>query len=561
MHRVSLNRAASIVLIVASLAVGACSGDDEGSLGTYVLAPSAVVLEPAEVATVGVEEGRLVLPSALAETLGVGPGTVLVAGHGNVAFLRRVVSVRDEGASVVADTTDAALTDAFEELSVSFDESDILPAGQLPPGVSPLLLERATFGWQHDAEVPLAAGLNATVSTRFDAGLKRLKIVIRGATLREFEFTLEGAFEAAASLTCGLSTSLEASLSAQIFPRTRIAGPYAFMVGVVPIVVGADVEVTAGLDLEALAAVTLTYGGSLGGTMTAGVRYGSSGWRPVASLDLKGTASAPSRDRELTFLAEAYVASRLHLAFYGIAGPYLEVRPYAALDARPAAATGAPGVDWTITGGVRGTVGGAIEVLGYAGEVSADLFDFSRVLASSKAKPIEPGESDGPFPECYGIWEPYEEFAYSLNPSTNQWEEFETRPVTPGSTWGSYRYIAQARCPNCADGRTYDGIETIYEPSVPADFYCSSILGAPGLDMPAGALPDDPYLAFVPKGRRTTLMNNIDCMPEYRWEVGSDGRFKFFDCALGVEPGYRNLDPSMGQPVIQWFTRYRRLSQ
>lgn len=231
MHRVSLNRAASIVLIVASLAVGACSGDDEGSPGTYVLAPSAVVLEPAEVATVGVEEGRLVLPSALAETLGVGPGTVLVAGHGNVAFLRRVVSVRDEGASVVADTTDAALTDAFEELSVSFDESDILPAGQLPPGVSPLLLERATFGWQHDAEVPLAAGLNATVSTRFDAGLKRLKIVIRGATLREFEFTLEGAFEAAASLTCGLSTSLEASLSAQIFPRTRIAGPYAFMVG------------------------------------------------------------------------------------------------------------------------------------------------------------------------------------------------------------------------------------------------------------------------------------------------------------------------------------------
>lgn len=356
--------------------------EDEAHQAHAEPTPEARFVTEDQVQSMEISENQVTVPSNVAESVGIFEGAVLVGGNAEQPILRRVTQVQDVDGMIVAETEPAALTDAFEELYL-----EIRPSAEEEgsPGLQQQALvidEGLELFWSDDFTVPLANGLALEAGVSVEAELTVL-IDIRGRRLRRFELIADGDIVIDAGARLDVRQGWSESWQADPIGDVRIAGPVVVMIGPWPVVL--SVELQAPMELTALIEGQLTadFGAYMELQMRAGVRYDGGRWQEISDVQFDTGAIGPNVSVAAEASLEASINPRIHLVVYELFGPFIGLEPYAGFRLREEYGNDGGSMSWQLDAGMRGNVGGHIDVLGlFEADFDVELFDLHEDISS-----------------------------------------------------------------------------------------------------------------------------------------------------------------------------------
>lgn len=273
-------------------------------------------------------------------------GEFIVSGVTEAApngYLRKVISVTNQGGSVVVDTEPAVLEDAIENGSIYID-NPLLPTQVIHssalPGVSiqsSVAATSATFYYEVDGVVLYDEDGNisttndqvrANGSIEFEMDYE-FYLNIQNFELRNLTFANRNSTRDTIEI---VSEHDLASLKEEKVLASQTFTPLTVMIGPVPVVFVPRLDVVVGVDGSVKLGISTSVSHEL--SMRAGVEYvAPTGWRPIAELTNQFTFTPPHVTLEATF--KGYYGARFNLYLYGVAGPYVKVTPFLELKIQP----------------------------------------------------------------------------------------------------------------------------------------------------------------------------------------------------------------------------------
>lgn len=306
-------------------------------------------------------------------------------------FLRKVTQVvRQTSTEVVVETTPAALTEVIQ--SASIHEHFTIDAGS-PKAVGPSRTQELTFTADLSGKVIASAdGIelqttsgHVTYKPAFDFDMK-----IDQWQLQEFRLAASGNLDAelGLQLTARRAFSRDYRQTFAQIPPT----PYyvVFWVGFVPVLVGVQIEVIAGADVDVAGEATATIGFALAHEALIGVQYVDGHWQEIKEGTPEFSVQAPELQTTASAAFRGFVAAQLNAELYNVAGPHLGLEPYTELAV--ALSTPPDRLDWEVAAGVDAYVGAHVEVLDHTLADYSKSFEWWRaVLKRGEALPQTPG--------------------------------------------------------------------------------------------------------------------------------------------------------------------------
>jgi hypothetical protein len=333
----------TVFFLLASLTMlGGCSDDDEdgGPLGpqdgdnVIVPAQETLVIEEEDTPAItayDAVQGKLTLRSDSEEATSIEPGSIVIGQDDQAApygFLRRVISVQDDGPQVVVETEPAQLAEAFETLQVSetlqlrpsqIESSKLYRGTRYVPTKDDetfaVDLDCVLYDFDGDPEttgdqIKIAGEYRFTAEmfTDFD---------ISFFTLNKMELGIETTQEADVDVLAGLEWEFENEQEVDLWDVRLGAIPVAGVIFIVPTL---TVEAHVHGDLT----VTLETGISFEQVIRNGVGYdrdASPQFYTISESDEDFEYDPPELSAEFDF--EAGASLNASCLLYGVAGPYM----------------------------------------------------------------------------------------------------------------------------------------------------------------------------------------------------------------------------------------------
>ena len=306
------------------------------------------------------------------EELNYSVGDIIV-GTTDLGYLRRVVSIQEDGDTVNVQTENATLEEVVRKGGFSF-ETNLTDAGLAEVKSSedwPVATAASTdydlFGinvpvnetyYIGDVEINLYGQVNLSITlaleVEFDwfTGLHRVYFAVETWTYFELHFV----------------ASSEANFSEEWFVYSHWFPTYVVTVGGIPVVLTPQVEfiinATGGMSSSLTAAVNGTF------ATTSGIEYSEGSWGLVQESTKELGYETPVLDGS-AFLRVNKSTPRVTLWIYGMVGPYFTLRPWAAFEAEGHATLEEIALSWNLDVGLKGVMGVRVEVL------SAEIVDYS----------------------------------------------------------------------------------------------------------------------------------------------------------------------------------------
>jgi hypothetical protein len=187
----------------------------------------------------------------------------------------------------------------------------------------------------------------------------------------DLDFLFKLTIQEQAQLHITAKVGYGASLEIPVFKLNF--SPITFFIGPVPVVITPRMTLKVKLDGSIAASVDFQANQIL--TAVAGVQY-TDDWHNLSSIDNNFTSTSASA--AVTMNATARAPLQAEIMLYGVVGPTIGVTPKLGLN------VSVPGDPvWKLSGGIEGTVGVKVDILGYTKEYSATLFDLMRQIASA----------------------------------------------------------------------------------------------------------------------------------------------------------------------------------
>jgi uncharacterized protein (TIGR03437 family) len=328
------------------------------------------------------------------------PGNVLAIGITPTTpngLLRKVVSVSQIGSLVTAQTSQATLTDVFQDADFTFQttittqNSHALQA--LRPGVTirsggPLSsIDRAASPRDTSpgqCATPVLVEMISTPIVTDPNGTITVTGQIQVCPSFEFDWHISGFSLQSLTATATLGESVHLSLDANYHtafdnkvPIGTITGdPVIAEVGFVPIVLTPSVTFFVGVSGEVNASFSV--GVTQAASVTGGVSYANGGFSPVFQPTESFTPDPVAVGANVT--AKAYAGYTLDLTVEGVLSPEFTPDSYLQFDAD---ITKNPW--WTLSGGTEGGVGLKLAIFGHdlKDYEKDDVLDFSKVIAQA----------------------------------------------------------------------------------------------------------------------------------------------------------------------------------
>ncbi len=351
------------------------------------------------------------VPSSSPVAASVAVGDVIAAGptdHAPNGLLRKVISVSRMGTQISLVTQIASLADAFQKIDLSITGAITVPSMDmarfraLAPGVS--LTSLARRGTVNSEALP-REGISVTpralmgplcpgtsfsqiemLNTTFNTGPASLtlngtldvcagftfSISAEGHTLHSLGSSITVAQSVHVSAVGGLASSLQ-----QEIPLGEFTGPAVlYFVGDIPLLVTPSAEFFLGVQADGK--VSLEVGATEASAATLGFAYTDGATRFYS--DKSSDFAADPAGIDAAFTGKFYEGARIILTIDESLAPNLELDAFVRADAT---ATATPW--WTLTAGIEGSVGAAVEIAGYQiaslGPYEADIY--SKVIATS----------------------------------------------------------------------------------------------------------------------------------------------------------------------------------
>jgi len=320
--------------------------------------------------------------SVPAEQIGIQSGNVVV-GSTSGGYLRNVESVELEGNSLRAFTTQASLTDAIENGSlrgvITFGQSnksgDYATREQsLNLNFSGEVLYSQSTGTGQYLEVRISEGsLSFNPELDLEADISMFRI---------------NRFSAIASGVINLDVDVEASMGGRLEASREIAiglpyvQPFAFSIGLVPVLGTATLQLYAGFSASSGMAGELTVGFDCNASLEFGAVYSDGDWTEIWDPGMNCDAHSPELGIEGSTSLEMYLRPELRIMVYGAAGPVLDVKPYLSWEGN---FTSLSNWNWELAAGVSGNLGYRLEVFGRGINRTFELFDWRNVIASDSS--------------------------------------------------------------------------------------------------------------------------------------------------------------------------------
>ena len=308
-------------------------------------------------------------------------GTVIV-GSDNGGYLRKVTGTALQEGTLQIETTDAALVDALIEGSMQTHIDLGLPGGDalaeqtevmyLSPcgtiengGVS---LDSCTIYNGVFGEAWVTASVTegyVKFEPDFDFGF-----AVDDTSITEIHGIITGTIYLDLDLEIDATTVFTGSGEYTVYEFKKHAWQ---VVGGLPVVEEITVSFILGFEAEAQIGGVSTIGFTDTCAVSFGARYQNEFWLPVWDPDCTdGHAHAPTWGATAELDAKAYFKMAISTEIYAVAGPYLEVGPYARFDAT--VTTSPPCWEWGLYGGIESNLGFHVHILDF------ELADFNKPL-------------------------------------------------------------------------------------------------------------------------------------------------------------------------------------
>lgn len=314
-----------------------------------VVPPTTEPIEPATnqyLQSVSADGAEFTFSQTTSELQSLVPGDIIASNPTAAApngYLRKVVSVTNQGGTVVVDTEPAVLEEAVQDGSVYIHntlspaqvaQSSMLPGVRMLPAPTAAL---TTFYFEvedvvlYDDDGNLATEddqVKANGSIEFEMDYE-FYLNIQWFELRNLTFANRNSVRDTIEIVmeCEL-----AKLEDETILASQTFTPLTVMIGPVPVVIVPRLDVVVGVDGSVKVGISSSVSHEL--SMRTGVEYvNPAGWRPIAQLTNQITFTPPHPTLEATI--KGYYGLRFNLYLYGAAGPYVKVTPFLELKITP----------------------------------------------------------------------------------------------------------------------------------------------------------------------------------------------------------------------------------
>jgi hypothetical protein len=316
----------------------------------------------------------------------VSPGEIIVGDSSPAApygFLRKVVSVSNNGGQVVVHTQPATIAESIQQGEVSISQI-LSPSNLAQPilaeGVQIFEAPSAAYNTIHiqlnnvvlyDEDGNLnttndQVNANGSVSLvpRFDFRLK-----VQDFQLKELYFTMTANQTAQLRMASRVAVTVKAEKELVTYPM----GPLFMTIGSIPVTVYPILSVVAGIDGSINASVSTGVTQTL--SETAGVSYANNNWSPIQRFSNQFQPDPATLAGGLSF--KGYTGTKLKVLLYGSVGPDISLNAYLKLEANPLQTPW-----WKLYGGLEVPVGISMNIFThFIASYSAVVIDYRILLA------------------------------------------------------------------------------------------------------------------------------------------------------------------------------------
>ena len=389
---------AACLILAACASQGAADGDEGVDFSSDALVEGHGGIK----GNVKVEPTRLVIARVGNEALLNSAGRVLVGApqatpDNRTGFMRRAKSASViDGHRIAIETEEASLSEAVKTGSLRTSH-DLVPAAiRLSPqssdnasparsGLDVRIGEKTVADLHlkfHDPTALLpVADFDIDRSVRLEHAEVHfqpsvdLSIGIRDGYVEHFDATAKGTLEASFALTIDTKTSIDIDRNRAYRETLRAhlrtpaivvtlfeTEPYilpAQWIGWVPVIETVRFRVVLECDIDLVSQMHVETGGSLQTTAAFGVNYRDGAWPALPAPTMEASPSL-AMTRSGSVAGQCGIQTEVGFFLYDLAGPTLSVTPYVGFDVRPSSG----GFDFTASPGVRGALGGRLDVFG-----------------------------------------------------------------------------------------------------------------------------------------------------------------------------------------------------
>ncbi len=420
------------IILVVLLSCGEENPTYPGESGGNIFSENAIVLDELSGITVqGISDDQVIITfSSSAPDISSGDCIVsseVVGSH--FGCIRNVVNVDIQESTMTIETSEARLTDAVIQCSVDTTFSIVMSSMVL--NEQPSIPEPEQIGVRETSRIHSTSRFVAMNGVRsFGKGLDLSNVTlysgnVGGADLTvsissgsiEFEPDMDIGWEiensqvtefhaiATGDLTFNCDIEVTVGGSLNFSADTTIASfshVFVQFIGWFPVVEVVTLSFVAGFEVEADAAASVETGFDHTNTISVGAEYEGS-WSSVWEYNPQLTGHQTDWTTDGEFEIRGFVRPVISVDLYGIMGPYLEIEPYlgfrggieSTLDLKfraivldiqqTAERIGLGSKDytywWELAGGVTGTLGFDISILGYSlANFNTELFEWEIVL-------------------------------------------------------------------------------------------------------------------------------------------------------------------------------------
>lgn len=419
------------------------TGPNEG--GETIFSENTVILDQIQgVSIQSISSDKIVITFSSTEP-DISSGDCIVSSEvadGYFGFIRRVSSVSVDGNTITIETSDARLTDAVIQCSVdtSFSLSMALMTLNEQPNYNVLEQSRIASGSRTHSTVqfeaidgvrPVGKGLNLSNVVLYSGNVSgsNVTVTITSGNI-EFEPSIDIGWEIENSqvtefhsiasgdlvFNCDIEASLDGAMSFSA-DTTLASYSHTFVqfIGYFPVVEVVTLSFVGGFSVETNAAGFVETGFDHSNTISVGAQYDGS-WSSVWEYSPQQTGHQTDWTTSGEFEIRGFVRPVVSVDLYGIMGPYLSVEPFLgfrggvenSLNRRfgaglrilqqTAERIRVQPLDytfwWELVGGVTGTLGFDISILGYSlADFNTELFEWEIVLDGDSSSSSNPSPS------------------------------------------------------------------------------------------------------------------------------------------------------------------------
>jgi hypothetical protein len=316
-----------------------------------------------EIANLVVAPASLALPRTSVDGLAIGDIVISQQGEG---FLRAIDAIETRDDLLVLSTHDAELSDAL----IDADITTSLGGGKADTYQLPAIHFAVS-----DKRIVDNAAITARIvsaSIGFEPALD-LDLSIANRQLENFEMVLRGRVTGSIDLEV---TARDVEVGPEIRLWESVPAVFYQQVGPLPVVETVTTSVVLKLSAVARGEGRIRIDAGAIATMAGGLRYtADGGWDGVADLDLTTHGSIPVASTTLDQVGiNAWLAVRVDVRLYGVAGPYIAVGPQVEV-VRDLGAN-----KFDASAGFRGATGGGLKFfrINLPALPSFELFDLLR---------------------------------------------------------------------------------------------------------------------------------------------------------------------------------------